>query len=198
MKALLLIDIQNDFLPGGAMAVAGGHDIIAVANNAAAHFDKVIATQDWHPPHHVSFATSHPGRHPGEVIQAGRVKQILWPAHCVMETTGAAFPESLRRDLVTYIVRKGTNPDVDSYSGFYDNDSSCSTGLFEHLRALDVGEIHLMGLATDYCVKFTAMDGARLGFKTHVLLDGCRAVGLRPGDEQSALDEMRAAGIVLV
>jgi len=197
-KALIIIDVQNDFLPGGALAVAGGDEVVAVINRLQAVFPRVLATQDWHPRDHGSFATQHPGRAPGDVIELDGLAQVLWPAHCVQGTEGAAFAPGLDTRRVEKIFPKGADARVDSYSGFFDNGRRRATGLGDYLRAQNIAEIFIAGLATDYCVKATALDGARLGFATHVIADACRAVNLNPGDDARAFDEMRAAGVRVV
>lgn len=195
MNALLLIDIQNDFCPGGALAVPDGDSVVEVANRLQPRFDLVIATQDWHPSDHGSFAANHPGRAPGEVIELGGQPQILWPTHCVQGSSGAAFHPGLDLDRVSAIVRKGTDPGIDSYSAFFDNGHLRTTGMAGLLREQGVDHIYLVGLATDYCVKFTALDGVREGFGATVLVDGCRGVELESGDVERALDEMQEEGV---
>ena len=198
MPALILVDIQNDFLPGGALAVPDGDSVIAVANRLVEHFPLVLATQDWHPADHLSFASQHAGRRVGETIELGGVPQTLWPDHCVQNTAGAGFADPLHTKQITNVFQKGTDREIDSYSGFFDNDHRRSTGMGEFLKDLGVAEVYIMGLATDYCVKFTALDAVSLGLETHVIEDGCRGVDLIPGDSQDALAEMQAAGIHLV
>ena len=199
MRALLLIDIQNDFLPGGALAVQHGDEVVPVANrlSASSRFDLVVVTQDWHPADHQSFATQHPGRSPGEVIDLHGLAQVLWPVHCVQGTLGASFAPGLDLGRVAHIAQTGMDPAVDSYSGFFDNGRRHATGLEAFLRARGVSKVTVMGLATDYCVKWTALDAASLGFSTEVVVDGCRGVGLTPADIPAALDELRAAGVAL-
>jgi nicotinamidase/pyrazinamidase len=176
MKALLLIDIQNDFLPGGALAVPEGDAIIPVVNRLVNYFEVVVATQDWHPADHKSFASNHPGKHPFEIIYLNGLQQTLWPDHCVQGTAGAAFPVRLHTNPVQTIFRKGTNPEIDSYSGFYDNDRRQSTGLAGYLHEKKVEGVYLVGLAGDICVYATAMDSLEEGFKTYVIEDGTRAL----------------------
>jgi nicotinamidase/pyrazinamidase len=195
MRALILVDIQNDFLPGGALAVPRGDRVIAPANRLQPRFDLCCATQDWHPEGHGSFASSHPGRQPGERIELGGLDQILWPDHCVQGTRGARFASLLDTRRVEAIFRKGTDPGIDSYSGFFDNAERKATGLADYLRGRGASEVFVLGLATDYCVKATALDARRLGFATAVIEDACAAVELRPGDAQAALGELRAAGV---
>jgi nicotinamidase/pyrazinamidase len=194
MKALLLIDLQNDFMPGGALAVAKADEVIAIANRLMSAYELVVATQDWHPADHQSFASQHPGRHVGERIELDGLEQILWPDHCVQGARGAEFAPGLNTAGINRAFYKGTDPRVDSYSAFFDNAHRRSTGLEHYLREHDVDEVHVKGVATDYCVKFSVLDALRLGFKTVVLTKGIRGVELQPGDSQRALDEMRAAG----
>ena len=194
MKALLLIDIQNDFLPGGSLAVRDGHAVVPVANRLMDEFPLVIATQDWHPAEHRSFASQHPGRQVGQVIDLDGLDQVLWPDHCVQDTPGAEFSPALRRDAIRHIVRKGTDPRIDSYSGFFDNARRRATGLHEMLQREGVQEVHLVGVATDYCVRATALDALEHGYRVVVHRSGVRGVDLRPGDSERALEEMRAAG----
>lgn len=198
MDCLLLVDLQNDFMPGGALAVPEGDEVIPVANQLLTRFEFVVASQDWHPPQHQSFASQHPGRGPGETIQLRGVTQVLWPDHCVQGTHGAEFHQGLDRGRVTEVVQKGTDPYIDSYSAFFDNARLRSTGLGERLRERDVGTVCLLGLATDYCVKFSALDAASLGFKVKVVPEGCRGIGLNAGDVQRSWDELRAAGVEIV
>ena len=198
MRALYIIDIQNDFCPGGALAVDEGDQIIPLVNELQNKFDLVIMSQDWHPADHGSFAANHEGKAPGEIVDLHGLDQILWPVHCVQGSHGAEFVAGLNTNKVAAIFRKGTDITIDSYSGFFDNGQRASTGAFGYLKELKVTDLHLVGLATDYCVKFTAMDGNSLGFNTHVIADACRGVNLQPGDVDKALDEMRAAGIHVI
>ncbi len=201
MKALLLVDLQNDFTPGtpgGALAVPDGDQIIAVANRLMPEYGLVVATQDWHPAGHKSFASQHDGHHIGEVIQWQGLDQVLWPDHCVQETIGAAFCDDLNTAAIDEVVRKGTDPNIDSYSGFYDNGHRKATGLADLLRRRGVTAVDVMGLALDYCVKFTALDAVREGFATRLILEGCRGVELQPGDGDRAIDAMRDAGVQIV
>ncbi len=193
--ALLLIDLQNDFLPGGALAVPGGNEVIAVANELVDGYELVIATQDWHPAGHRSFASQHPGGEPGQIVDLDGLDQILWPDHCVQESAGSAFASGLDPRAIERVVRKGTDPSIDSYSGFFDNARRRATALDELLTTEGVDTVHIMGLATDYCVLFTALDAADLGYQTTVVARGCRAVELEPGDGEAAFERMRAAGI---
>ncbi len=197
-KALILVDLQNDFLPGGALAVPRGHEVIPVANLLQLHFDRVVATQDWHPADHGSFAANHQAKLPGNLIELAGQPQILWPVHCVQGTPGAELAPGLERPKIEKVFFKGVDSDVDSYSAFFDNASERSTGLAEYLRATGVGEVYCMGLATDYCVQFSALDAAKLGFTTYVVEDGCRGVDLQAGDSDRAFAAMRRAGIEVV
>ncbi len=195
MDALILVDLQNDFLPGGALAVPRGDEVIPIANRLVGHFGFVVATRDWHPPDHSSFASQHPGHAVGDVIEVGGVAQVLWPDHCVQGTKGAELAAALNDAAISEIVTKGTSRDIDSYSGFFDNNQRQATGLLDILQRSGVTRVHVMGLATDYCVKFTALDALKLGFETNLVLEGCRGVDLTPGDSDRAIDEMRAAGV---
>jgi len=198
MNALILVDLQRDFLPGGALAVPDGDQVVPVANRLIPAFDLVVATRDWHPADHVSFAANHPDKRPGEVISWQGLSQILWPVHCVEDSPGAEFAPGLETAGIDHVIQKGTDKNLDSYSGFFDNGHRHATGLGDYLKKHGVTDVYIMGLATDYCVKFTALDARRLGFQTHLIADGCRGVELAPGDVASALDEMRAAGVEVV
>ena len=197
-KALILVDLQNDFCPGGALAVAEGDQLIPMANALMPHFDLVLATQDWHPANHGSFAANHPWRKPGQVIDLDGLPQVLWPIHCVEESFGAEFVKGLNLEGINKVFRKGNKPNIDSYSGFFDNGKRQSTGLGDYLRAESVEAVYVMGLATDYCVKYTALDAKSLGFDTFLIYDACRGVNLQPNDVELALAELEAAGVVLV
>jgi len=194
MRALLLIDIQNDFMPFGSLPVSDGDAVVPVANALAERFELVVATQDWHPADHGSFASNHPGANPGEVVELGGQPQVLWPDHCVQNRPGASFHAGLDVVSIDLVIRKGTDPAIDSYSGFFDNGHLKDTGLAAALRERGVDEVVLVGLATDYCVKFTALDGRAEGFAVTVMTDGVRAVDLAAGDGDKALAEMAAAG----
>lgn len=206
MKTLLLVDIQNDFTPAdaasrkpaGALAVPGGDEVIAAANRLMPDYGLVVATQDWHPMGHKSFASEHAGREVGQVVTVDGLKQILWPVHCVQGSYGAQLCEGLDRSNIHEIVQKGTDREVDSYSGFYDNGRRQHTRLAKLLLQHGVRSVDVMGLATDYCVKFTAMDALSEGFDTRLILEGCRGVELNKGDIDAAIEEMAAAGVVIV
>ncbi|MBP7635641.1 bifunctional nicotinamidase/pyrazinamidase, partial [Candidatus Ozemobacteraceae bacterium] len=169
MRGLILVDLQNDFMPGGALAVSRGDETVEIANRLIPAFEFVVATQDWHPADHGSFAASHAGRKPGDVIELAGLQQILWPPHCVQDTPGAAFHRDLDSGGLRNVIRKGTHRDVDSYSGFFDNGGRHDTGLADLLRGHGVSDLFVMGLATDYCVKFTVLDACKLGFRVSVI-----------------------------
>lgn len=194
MKTLLLVDIQNDFLPGGALAVPGGDEIVPIVNGMLPQVELVVATQDWHPPEHGSFAVNHAGRVPFEQAELDGLAQTLWPMHCVQNTGGALFAPGLDTRKIARVFPKGMNPRVDSYSGFFDNGRRAGTGLAEWLRAQGVTALTVCGLATDYCVKFTVLDAQREGFAVTLCTAVCRGVNLTPGDVERAIEEMRTAG----
>ena len=198
MRALIVVDLQNDFMPGGALAVPEGDAVVPVANRVASNFDLVVASQDWHPANHGSFASQHPGSKPGGRIELNGLDQVLWPDHCVEGTDGAAFHRDLSTDRFAQVFRKGTDPGIDSYSTFFDNAHRRSTGMADYLRGRGVEEVYLLGLATDYCVKFSALDAVDCGFKARVIEDGCRGIDLHPGDVHKAIEEMRQAGVEIV
>jgi nicotinamidase/pyrazinamidase len=196
MKALILVDIQNDFLPGGSLAVPEGNKIIPFVNQLIKNFNGlIVTTQDFHPPNHKSFASNNPGKQIGELGELNGQVQVMWPNHCVAHSSGAEFSNQLNLQVVTKNFPKGTNPEVDSYSGFFDNDHKSSTGLGEYLQKQGVREVVVVGLALDYCVKATAIDAQRLGFKTSVLLEGTKAVNLNPGDDEKSIYELRNNGV---
>jgi nicotinamidase/pyrazinamidase len=197
MDALILVDLQNDFCPGGALAVREGDAVIPVANAMASKFELVVATQDFHPPSHLSFAVNHPGKREYEQIDLDGLPQVLWPPHCVQGSEGCAFHPGLALQRVTKVFQKGTDPRIDSYSGFYDNGHRKATGLGDYLRARGVTRVWILGLATDYCVKWTALDARELGMEVHLVEDGCRGVGLTPEDVPNALAAMRDAGVII-
>jgi nicotinamidase/pyrazinamidase len=194
--AIVVIDVQNDFCPGGALAVEAGDEVVPEINRILRDFPVRVFTQDWHPVGHGSFASSHPGQAPFDVIEMAYGPQVLWPDHCVQGTDGADFHEDLHVEPAEMILRKGFRPDIDSYSAFFENDKMTPTGLEGYLRGRGVTTVTLVGLATDYCVAWSALDAARLGFKTRVKLSACRAID-RDGSLKAALDEMKAAGVVL-
>jgi nicotinamidase/pyrazinamidase len=190
---LLVVDVQNDFCPGGALAVPGGDAILPAVNRLAGIFPHVILTQDWHPPGHGSFASAHPGKQPFETIEVDYGPQTLWPDHCVQGTLGAAFHTDLETASAELIIRKGFRPGIDSYSAFYENDRTTATGLAGYLRDRGLARVFLVGLATDFCVGFSALDAAREGFEAVVIEDACRAIDLE-GSLAAARQAMGAAG----
>jgi len=205
-RALILVDIQNDFCPGGALAVPDGHEVIDVANRLMEdntrpqthRFDVIVATQDWHPVDHGSFASRHAGRAVGDRVDLHGLPQILWPDHCVQGTRGAELADGLNTAGIDRVFRKGADSDVDSYSGFFDNGHRHATGLAEFLRERGVDDVYVMGLATDYCVKATALAAVALGFRAYVIQDGCRGVNLHDHDVTNALRELTHAGATLI
>lgn len=194
MQCLLVVDIQNDFLPGGALAVPDGDLIIPVVNRLMERADIVVASQDWHPADHASFASQHTGQSPGTVIDLNGIQQILWPDHCVQHTPGASFAAGLGVHNFDWVIRKGDDRMIDSYSAFFDNDHKRATGLEAWLRNKGVTRVAVCGLATDYCVKFTVLDAIALGFETSLIEDATRAVNLEPEDGENAIATMRGAG----
>ena len=194
--ALIVIDVQNDFCPGGALAVPGGDEVVAPINAMMEDFGAVILTQDWHPAGHSSFASSHAGKAPMEMVDMPYGAQVLWPDHCVQGTSGAAFHKDLRQD-GDMIIRKGFRPAVDSYSAFFENDKVTPTGLEGYLRNHRIEKLALVGLATDFCVAYSALDAVRLGFDVQVHLPACRGIDLQ-GSLNAALTSMRAAGVELI
>ncbi|MBX2873224.1 MAG: bifunctional nicotinamidase/pyrazinamidase [Saprospiraceae bacterium] len=198
MKALLLIDLQIDFCPGGALEVKEGDQVIPIANALMDQFELVVATQDWHPANHGSFAANHPWRKPGQVIDLHGLQQVLWPIHCVQESFGAKFHPTLNESGITKVFVKGTDPTIDSYSGFFDNGHRKATGMGDYLKEQGVTEVYVMGLATDYCVKFTALDAIELGFETSLIEDAARGVNLTEGDVERAVAEMKSKGVKII
>lgn len=196
-EALIVIDVQNDFCPGGALAVAGGDEIVAPINALMASYDAVILTQDWHPATHSSFASQHAGHAPFEMIEMPYGPQVLWPDHCVIGSQGAAFHPALDQSRADMIIRKGFRPAIDSYSAFFENDHSTPTGLHGYLKERGITRLSLAGLATDFCVSYSAQDAAKLGYEAQVLLPLCRAIDL-DGTLAAACDAMRASGVTLL
>lgn len=197
MRALLAIDIQNDFCPHGKLAVTNGDQIIRGINQLMADYDVVVLTQDWHPAGHSSFASSHAGQSPFSMVEMDYGQQVLWPDHCVQGSHGADFHADVRVDRANAIIRKGMDPKIDSYSAFFENDHKTPTGLHGYLNALGIDRVDLVGLATDYCVNYSAVDAAKLGYQTRVILDLCRAIDLE-GSLTVALREMQLAGVDIV
>ena len=201
-RALILVDIQNDFCSGGALAVADGDAVVAVANELMESMTVVnglvVATLDTHPANHGSFASQHEGAEPGDVVKLAGVDQVLWPDHCIDGTWGAELHPKLNSGLIKATCKKGTDPNIDSYSGFYDNDHKSSTGLSEFLHEQGVKEVWICGLATDFCVKATAEDALKEGFEVTIVSEGCRPVDLNPGDGDRALRSLEEAGCTLL
>ena len=196
MKALLLIDIQNDFLPGGSLAVPEGDAILSIVNKLQPQFDLVIATQDWHPQNHKSFASNHEGKSVFEKIDLEGLEQVLWPDHCIQGTSGAELSKNLDTQKVEAIFRKGTDPSIDSYSGFYDNGHRKSTGLADYLRGKKIDEVYIVGLAGDYCVYYSAKDALKEGFDTYIIEDATRPIS-QEGFEQAKKDIEEMGGKVI-
>ena len=195
--ALLVIDVQNDFCPAGALEVAGGNEIIPYINEEMAKYECVVLTQDWHPKGHSSFATTHEGKNPLELIKMPYGDQVLWPDHCVQGSKGAEFHPDLNIEQANAIIRKGSNPFIDSYSAFFENDRKTPTGLDGYLKSLKIGKINLVGLATDFCVNYSAQDAANLGYKVSVLEKMCRAIDLN-GSLAAAKSEMQNCGVEFI
>ena len=195
--ALLVIDVQNDFCPAGALEVAGGNEIIHYINEEMAKYECVVLTQDWHPKGHSSFATSHEGKNPLELIKMPYGDQVLWPDHCVQGSKGAEFHPDLNIEQANAIIRKGSNPFIDSYSAFFENDRKTSTGLDGYFKSLEIEKLSLVGLATDFCVNYSAQDAAYLGYKVSVLEKMCRAIDLN-GSLAAAKSEMQDCGVEFV
>ena len=195
-RALIVIDMQPDFCPGGRLPVAGGDEIVGPINDMMAEFDAVVLTQDWHPPEHMSFAENHPGAAPFSAIDMAYGPQVLWPAHCVIGTAGAAFHPDLAVDRADLVIRKGFRAQIDSYSAFFENDHQTSTGLAGYLRDRDLTELSFVGLAHDFCVSWSAIDAANLGFRATVLEAATRAIDLN-GSRAAARDSMRMSGVIL-
>ncbi|KPQ05833.1 MAG: nicotinamidase PcnA [Rhodobacteraceae bacterium HLUCCA12] len=193
-EALLVIDVQNDFCPGGALAVPDGDAVVPAINTMMETFATTILTQDWHPADHRSFASQHPGAAPFETVDMPYGPQVLWPDHCVIGSHGGAFHPDLRTDRAALILRKGSNPAIDSYSAFFENDRMTATGLEGYLRTLGIRTLTLVGLATDFCVAYSAIDAARLGFGVHLRLEACRGIDLN-GSLEHAMQGMRDAGV---
>ena len=195
--ALLIIDVQNDFCPAGALQVAGGNEIVPGINQEMLKYNHIILTQDWHPKGHSSFATSHYGRNPLDVIKMPYGDQVLWPDHCVQGSHGAEFHSELNTARANAVIRKGSNPLIDSYSAFFENDRKTPTGLHGYFRSLEIEKINLVGLATDFCVNYSAQDAAKLGYKVSVFEKMCRSIDIN-GSLALARTEMRECGVELI
>ncbi len=194
MKALIIVDMQNDFMPSGPLGVKGADLLVAIINALIPKFKLVVASQDWHPLDHVSFAANHPGKKPGDHIKVEREDQVLWPVHCVRNTHGAELVAGLDKENIASSFYKGTDKNIDSYSVFFDNSRRKSTGLSDYLRSRGVTDVYFVGLATDYCVLYSALDAIDLGFFVHVIADACRPINLSSHDEQLALAGISAKG----
>jgi nicotinamidase/pyrazinamidase len=194
MQCLIVVDVQNDFCPGGALAVPNGDEVVPVINRLAVRFDNVVLTQDWHPRGHASFASSHPGKKPFETVELPYGAQVLWPDHCVQGTRGAAFHEGLEPGKAQLVIRKGFHRDIDSYSAFLEADRKTTTGLAGYLKERGLKSLFVCGLATDFCVAWTALDARKAGFEVSVIEDACRAIDLE-GSLERAWAEMAAAGV---
>ncbi len=195
---LIVVDVQNDFCPGGALEVKDGDKVVPVINSIADKFEKVVATQDWHPQNHLSFASNHEGKKTLDVVNLKGIQQVLWPDHCVQGTKGADFHPDLDTTKFDLIIRKGTNPEIDSYSAFFENDRKTRTGLEGYIKDLGLNKVYVCGLATDYCVFYTAMDSAKIGFETYVIIDACRGVDFPKGSIEKAVEDMKANGIKII
>ncbi len=198
MRALVLVDLQYDFMPGGALAVTRGDETVPVATTLMPKFDIIVATQDWHPKNHKSFAANNPGTQVGQLGELDGLPQVMWPSHCVQGSRGAELHDTLERSRITAVFRKGIDAGIDSYSGFYDNGHKKATGLGDWLEQKKVDKLYVLGLALDYCVKFTCLDGRQLGFEVYLIEDGTRAVNLAPDDGDKALAELRVAGVTVI
>lgn len=197
-EALIVVDMQKDFMDDGALPVRGAYEIIGTINEWMDRFDLVLATQDWHPTNHGSFASNHEGASPGEIRQLAGLDQIMWPDHCVQHTDGAEFVEGLNTEQFTEIFQKGRDPEVDSYSGFYDNAHRNSTGLASYLKGKKIDAVYICGVATDYCVKFTVLDALQEGFETFLIRTATAGVNQNPGDVEKAIEAMNSAGAQIV
>lgn len=195
-EALIVIDMQNDFCPGGSLAVAGGDKIVPLINEMIGRFEHVILTQDWHPANHSSFASKHPGKQPFDTVEMAYGTQTLWPDHCIQGSGGAAFHPALKWTKAQLVVRKGFRAGIDSYSAFFENDRTTPTGLAGYLKERSIGKVTLVGLATDFCVAYSALDAVGHGFETTVRLDACRAIDLG-GSLETMLGKMKHAGVTL-
>lgn len=197
-NSLIITDVQVDFCPGGALAVNGGNEIVPLINRIMKNFNRIVATQDWHPQNHRSFASNHRGKSPYDTITIDGIEQVLWPDHCVQGTEGSNLHPQLNIEPVHLLIRKGTDYRIDSYSTFFENDRKTATGLSGYLTSLNVTDVYLCGLATDFCVFYSAMDSTKLGFKTHVILDACRGIDVPPGRINECIGAMKANKITII
>jgi nicotinamidase/pyrazinamidase len=197
-SALIIIDLQNDFCPGGALQVPEGDQTVTPLNRIMDDFDIIVATQDWHPGGHISFASSHSEKEPFDTVQLDGIDQILWPDHCVQGSKGAAFHPELRSDPIKLIIRKGWNPNIDSYSAFKENDGITLTGLEGYLKTLHINQLFIGGLALDVCVLYSVIDALELGFSVKLLEDACRGIDTPPGSVKKAIDKMKENGASII
>ncbi|HEX2549134.1 MAG TPA: bifunctional nicotinamidase/pyrazinamidase [Gammaproteobacteria bacterium] len=197
-KALIMVDLQNDFCRGGSLEVPDANAVIPHANELQNYFDEVIASKDWHPKDHMSFASNHPGKKVNDILEIDGIKQILWPDHCVQNTKGADFHPDLFTQKISKIIYKGTDKHIDSYSAFFDNAHLRETDLKDYLHAKNIKKLYFMGLATDYCVKYSCLDAVDLGFETYFIEDACRGVELVFGDVALAIEAMKAKGVKVI
>lgn len=197
-SALVMVDVQKDFCEGGSLAVPDADRIVPLVNDLQACFEVVIATKDWHPKDHMSFASLYPGRNVGDVVEMNQLQQVLWPDHCVQDSAGAEFHPDLHTDKIQKCFYKGIDKTIDSYSAFFDNAHQRSTGLADYLLAQHVSDVYILGLATDYCVKFSCIDAVRSGFKTYMIEDACRGVNLNPTDTRDAIQTLQEMGVIVV
>jgi nicotinamidase/pyrazinamidase len=195
--ALLIVDVQHDFVAGGALEVKNGDTIIHTINKLQDKFDLIVATQDWHPENHKSFASQHKKKKVGDLIKLNGIEQFLWPDHCIENTFGSELVLELNQSKIEKIIQKGNNPEIDSYSGFFENDKKTKTELDEYLLGKDVDTVYICGLATDYCVKYTAIDAAKLGYETYLIEDACKGVNINPDDSEKAISEMKKVGVIV-
>lgn len=198
MKALLIIDMQADFMPGGSLPTATAFDLVPLINQLMGLFSVVIASKDWHPKGHASFASSHKGKRVGEVIEIQGHSQVLWPDHCIQGTKGAEFVHGLQLEKINHTISKGTDPSIDSYSAFFDNARLKETGLDPLLKKEGIDQLFIVGVATDYCILHTVMDALDLGYRVSVILDGCRGIDLSSGDVKQAFNQMKKRGATLL
>jgi len=198
MNALLIVDVQNDFLPGGALEVPEGDQVIPVINDLQKKFGTIVASRDWHPADHGSFASNHSGHSPGEIIELNGLQQILWPDHCVQGSNGAEFAPQLNQGPIQKVIFKGTDPGVDSYSAFFDNGHRIETGLNKYLQDIGIKTLYIVGLATDVCVLFTVKDALDLGYETYLVTDATKGVNMQPDDTSKALEDMKKHGAKLI
>lgn len=196
--ALIMIDLQKDFCFGGSLAVPDADSIIPLVNQIQKHFSRVLASKDWHPGHHSCFASSHPGHVAGEVMMVNNLVQTLWPEHCLQESVGAEFHDDLETGRIEKIIYKGTDQQVHSYSAFYDDARIRQTELEAYLHEHHIKDLYILGLATDFCVRFSALDALQAGFNVYVIRDACRGIDFKPGDSELAFEEMRAAGAHII